>query len=253
MATTQPLGDYIQYYDTLLYRVRPGDTLPDIFRRYHPSITEKRLTLLSERVVAESPLLTTPDHLRPDQLIALKIPQQYCAVPTPDHHLFTVRTDNHNWLPELERDWDNSAREDRNLIATLLPAFIGMGSTQMSMIDTTFSTNTPLMREMVINYEDYKNEIFVETAGGVAGGLLYTTGASVAILLVSTPVGWVAGLAIGLGAAVTGYLLGKAAVKIYDRSGARVDFVNSSGAGILCSANSVRRMPTLSPATLSVL
>lgn len=157
MATTQPLGDYIQYYDTLLYRVRPGDTLPDIFRRYHPSITEKRLTLLSERVVAESPLLTTPDHLRPDQLIALKIPQQYCAVPTPDHHLFTVRTDNHNWLPELERDWDNSAREDRNLIATLLPAFIGMGSTQMSMIDTTFSTNTPLMREMVINYEDYKN------------------------------------------------------------------------------------------------
>ncbi|MCK0162746.1 hypothetical protein [Marinobacter sp. S6332] len=41
-------------------------------------------------------------------------------------------------------------------MSTLLPALIGLGSAKMSMIDTTFSTNAPLMREMVTNHENYK-------------------------------------------------------------------------------------------------
>ncbi len=39
-------------------------------------------------------------------------------------------------------------------MSTLLPALIGLGSAKMSMIDTTFSTNAPLMREMVTNHEN---------------------------------------------------------------------------------------------------
>lgn len=67
-----------------------------------------------------------------------------------------MRTDNQYWVPELERTWNRSTREERDLMSTLLPALIGLGSAKMSMIDTTFSTNAPLMREMVTNHENYK-------------------------------------------------------------------------------------------------
>lgn len=79
-----------------------------------------------------------------------------CAAPLPNYHLPTIRTENQQWVSELEHTWDRSTREERDLLSALLPAFIGLGSAKMSMIDTTFSTNAPLMREMVNNYEDYK-------------------------------------------------------------------------------------------------
>lgn len=186
MTSAQAMQGYTQHYDTLLYRVQPGDTLSRILKRYHPGITDEHLERLAEQVVAETPLLTTPVHLRPDQLITLKIPLQYCAAPA--------------------------------------------------------------------NTQHEKNEIFVETAGGVVGGLLYATGASVAILLMSTPVGWVAGLTIGIGSAVAGYASGKAALKVYDLSGTNIDFVGSSGVGSICAPGTgAMRMPVLSPASLSAL
>lgn len=156
MSDALQTPDYTQNFDTLLYRVRPGDSLSRILQRYHTGLNDVQLSKLSQQVQADNPALTDPDRMRPDQLISLKIPQQYCAAPLPNYHLPTVRTDSLHWVPELERTWDRSTREERDLLSALLPAFIGLGSAKMSMIDTTFATNAPLLREMVGNYEDYK-------------------------------------------------------------------------------------------------
>ncbi len=351
MNTASLTPDYTQNFDTLLYRVRPGDSLSKILYRYHTGLNEAQLSLLIEQVQADNPLITNPDRIKPDQLIRLKIPQQYCAAPMPNYRLPTIRTDSQHWVSELERTWDRSTREERDMLSTLLPAFIGLGSAKMSMIDTTFSTNAPLMREMTSNYEAYKagrktkgqydyqrrklvhrlttnlgptnlilnggqrptevlrisrskgiaptapietqlrrmqgtakvakaggvlltgvslgiachqigsattqrekNDILVESAGGLVGGILYAVGASVAVMLLATPVGWVGGLVIGLGAAATGYASGKGVLKLYDVTGAKIDFAKQSGIGALCSpAQKIGRAPSFSSSTLSVL
>lgn len=156
MTTGSVAPSYTQNFDTLLYRVRPGDSLSRILYRYHTGLSESQLPLLIQQVKADNPSITNPDRIKPDQLISLKIPEQYCAAPTPSHRLPTLRTDSQQWMSELERTWDRSTREERDLLSTLLPAFIGLGSAKMSMIDTAFSTNAPLMREMASNYEAYK-------------------------------------------------------------------------------------------------
>lgn len=156
MNTASVTPDYTQNFDTLLYRVRPGDSLSKILYRYHTGVNKAQLSLLIQQVQADNPFITDPDRIKPDQLISLKIPQQYCSAPTPGRRLPTIRTESQHWVSELEHTWDKSTREERDLLSTLLPAFIGLGSAKMSMIDTTFSTNAPLLREMAGNYEAYK-------------------------------------------------------------------------------------------------
>jgi len=239
------------------------------------------------------------------------------------------------------------------LLSILLPASLGLGGAKMSMIDITFSTNAPILQEMVNNYEDFKagkktkgqydyqrkklltkletnlgptnlflngkqkpaevlrisrsrgttptepiesklrrmqktaklakaggvmltgvslgiaceqiasaktqrekNDILVESAGGLIGGLVYGFSSALVVTLMSTPVGWVGALVIGIGGAITGYGAGRTALALYDLNGAKVDFAKLSGIGTICSASSrwgVGRMPTLSSSTLSVL
>ena len=78
-----------------------------------------------------------------------------------------------------------------------------------------------------------KNEILVESMGGVGGGILF--GAVVTVLLVGTPVGWVAALAIGVTGAVASFTSGKVAGHIYTTSGSKVDFVNDLGINRICN------------------
>lgn len=351
MSTAAFATSYTQNFDTLLYRVRSGDSLSKILYRYHAGLNDAQLSLLIQQVQADNPTIINPDLIKPDQLIRLKIPQQYCAAPRPNHHLLTVRIDNQYWVPELERTWNRSTREERDLMSALLPALIGLGSAKMSMIDTTFSTNAPLMREMVTNHENYKagektkgqydyqrrklvaqlttnlgptnlilngtqrptevlrisrskgvtptinikasikkmqgaashaktggilltgvslglacnqianartqrdkNDILVETAGGVFGGLVFSLGASLVLLAMTTPVGWVGGLVIGFGGVAAGYAGGRTGVALYNLSGAKVDIVSKVGVGTLCSvAQKHGRKSLLSDSSLSIL
>ncbi|MCH8497405.1 MAG: LysM peptidoglycan-binding domain-containing protein [Marinobacter sp.] len=343
--------DYSQHYDTLLYRVKPGDTLHGILKRYHRGISEQALIPLVQQVQADNPKITNPDFILPDQLISLTIPQQYCSAPTPYHRLETIRTEDTQWAEELEQTWSHSTREERDLMSILLPAAIGLGSASMSTIDTTFKNNAPLLREMTVNYERYKagqitkgqysyrrqrmvnqltaslgptslllngrkppsevlrisrkkgstptanieaqinkvkttmraargggilltgvslgvachqiasasaqhekNEIFVEVAGGVVAGVIFSLGASITLLAMATPVGWVGGLVIGIGGAVAGYIGGKAGVTLYDITGKKVDFVSSFNIDAACSATrSARNTSILSNSALSML
>jgi len=352
MSTTYPTPDYIQNFDTLLYRVSPGDTLPKILQKYHGHLDSTLLSALTQKVLADNPTIN-PAMLKPDQLISLKIPQHYCAAPADSYRPPLLSTESERWLSELERTWERSTREERDLLSILLPASLGLGGAKMSMIDITFSTNAPILQEMVNNYEDFKagkktrgqydyqrkklitkletklgptnvllngrkkptevlrisrsrgttptepiesklrtmqktaklakaggvmltgvslgiaceqiasattqrekNDFLVESAGGFVGGIVYSFASSVAVALMSTPVGWFGSLVIGLGAAATGYSMGRFVLKLYDITGAKVDFAQLSGIGSLCSPSSspkVGHSPRLSSSTLSVL
>lgn len=343
--------DYAQHYDTLLYRVKPGDTLHGILKRYHHGISEQALLPLVRQVQADNPRITNPDFILPDQLISLTIPQQYCSVPTPHHRLETIRAEDTQWIEELEQTWTHSTREERDIMSILLPATIGLGSASMSTVNTTFKNSVPLLHGMVGNYEQYKagqvrkgqydyrrqrmvnqvtarlgptslllngrkapsevlrisrkkgttptanieaqikkmqktirtargggvlltgvslgiacnqianassqhekNEVFVETAGGVVAGVIFSLGASITLLAMATPVGWVGGLVIGVGSAVAGYVGGKAGLTLYDITGKKVDFVSSLSIDAACSANRpARRTSILSDSALSML
>ena len=232
---------------------------------------------------------------------------------------------------------------------------LGSGTAKLSMIDTTFKTNSPLLTEMVDNYETYKrgqitkgqydyrrsrlitqlttnlgptnlllngthaptevlrvsrtkgtaptqpitqkidqmgqlsraaskgdvalsvvglgiachqianatsqqkkNEILVESIGGLAGGIFYGLAVGVGVALMATPVGWVAALAIGVGSVAASYGGSRALRKLYDARGKHIDFATKSGVASACSfnggistANAQRRL--LSGSALSAL
>ncbi|MCH8499622.1 MAG: LysM peptidoglycan-binding domain-containing protein [Marinobacter sp.] len=343
--------DYSQHYDTLLYRVKPGDTLHGILKRYHRGISEQALIPLVQQVQADNPKITNPDFILPDQLIKLIIPQQYCSAPTPCHRLETIRSEDTQWVDELEEIWTHSTREERGLFASLLPAVIGLGTAKMSLVDTTFSKNTPILQELLLNFEQYKsgqktngqygyhrrkllnqlannlgptnailngrqqpnevlrisrkkgttptanieaqlkkmqntarvakgggilltgvslsvachqianattqrekNDILVEAGGGLIGGAIFSIGASLALLMVPTPIGWVGGLVVAVGSALSGFAIGKASVAFYDHRGAKIDWADRTGIERICSRPvSVDHNRLLSSAALSIL
>lgn len=101
-----------------------------------------------------------------------------------------------------------------------------------------------------------KNEIFVESMGGLIGGLAFAGTATITLFFVATPVGWVAALAIGAGGALAGYGGGEIAKGLYDRNGMRVDFANNLGVSSLCKPRDnvgIRSRPMISSAMQSVL
>ncbi len=232
---------------------------------------------------------------------------------------------------------------------------LGSGTAKLSMIDTTFKTNSPLLTEMVDNYETYKrgqitkgqydyrrsrliaqlttnlgptnlllngtyaptevlrvsrtkgtaptqpitqkinqmgqlsraaskggvalsvvglgiachqianaqsqqekNEILVESVGGLLGGVAYGAGVTVAVILMATPVGWVAALAIGVGSVAASYGGSRALRRLYDTRGRHIDFATKSGVASACSSNgnvnaAGTRRGLLSDRSLSVL
>lgn len=81
---------------------------------------------------------------------------------------------------------------------------------------------------------DRQNEILVESAGSVAGGLLYALGAGIALTVIATPVGWVGALVVGAGGAASGYGGSILSRRFYDRHGRHVDFVEETGIDTVC-------------------
>ena len=324
--------DTLSISDTLLYRVIPNDTLTKILSSYHPNAAADEIGKLTSQVVAANPQVSDPDQIHVDQLIHVPIPQRFCPAPSPKSPLVTILSRDEGWLEDLEQSWHNSDPKDKDLLSSLLPTFaLGLGSAKLSTLETTFSTNAPIMRAVVKNYEDYKagrrtrgqydyrrsklitelannlgptnlilngtlkpqevlrisrsrgelptqpiqaqirkmkqvarlakgggvvltgaglgiacqqistahsarekNEIFVESAGSAAAGVLYGLGTTAGLLLLATPVGWVGALAIGAGGAVAGYSGGKIARKFYDTSGNDYDFVGKLGVDEIC-------------------
>ena len=326
MTTKSPIN-----YDTILYRVRAGDSLSKIIQRYHGSVTTPQRDTIISRIQANNPAVKNPNRILPNQLLQISVPQQYCSASTHPGTTPTLSTDMQYYKP-LVSQWQGAAPQERDMLAALTPIMLGTGAASMTMINQTFRANTPLLTEMVQNYEAYKagelrkgqydyrrkkiltklkarlgplsrilnatrvqtevlrisrtrgraptanitrqigrmgrlakyashggvllsgvgltlacndiantndmqkkNEILVENVGGVIGGAAFGFAAGIAIVVMATPVGWVAALIIGVGGAVAGYAAGKGFKNMYDTYGRKVDIASATGVTRLCS------------------
>ena len=79
-----------------------------------------------------------------------------------------------------------------------------------------------------------KNEILVESLGGVTGGLLYGAAVTTSIIIIATPVGWLAGLVIGVGGILASYTGSEIAKSMYDIYGNNVDLISETGVKSIC-------------------
>jgi len=77
-----------------------------------------------------------------------------------------------------------------------------------------------------------KNEILVESLGGLLGGVGY--GAAIFVIFTATPIGWVAALAIGVGSVATSYGTGQLIKNAYSMNGAHIDFASLTKINTLC-------------------
>jgi hypothetical protein len=77
-----------------------------------------------------------------------------------------------------------------------------------------------------------KNEILVESLGAVIGGAAY--GGVVTVLLIGTPIGWVAALAIGVGSVAASYGFGAGFKYFYTTHGTHVDLASLTNVNLLC-------------------
>ena len=313
--------------DTIFYQVKSGDNLSAIIKKYHGNISLEKQKNILHKILAKNPEIKNPNVIYPGQILALDISQNYFAVPgfpkAPVIHADEAVAE------ILKQTLQKTTPHENGLFSAIAPVMLGTGTTGMMMINQTFTSNTPLLAEMVENYNDYKadmlskgqydyrrktllnrlktklgptnillngskspnevlrisrkkgsvptqamtqqinhmgrlsklaskggivlsvaglgvachqiantddkqqkNEILVESIFGVAGGVLF--GATVTVLLVGTPVGWLAALAIGVSGALSGYTSGKIAEHIYTTTGSRIDFVSDLGVGRIC-------------------
>jgi len=291
--------------DTIFYHVRSGDNLSKIIRRYHGAVTAQQRDEIINQIRIDNPHVSNPNKIYPDQLLQLNIPPQHC---TASSHSKTTLNVNKKHIKPLQQKWQNSTAKEKKLLSTLTPIMLGTGSASMTMLNKTFTANTPLLTEIAKNYDEYKlgtitrgqydyrrksliskiksrlgplqkilsgkrsqsevlrisktkgraptqnitrqigrmnrlakhaarggvvlsavslglacneiantndshkkNEILVESIGGLLGGVA----AGVAIMLIFTPVGWVAALAVGIAGATGGYVSGKVAKNLY--------------------------------------
>jgi len=79
-----------------------------------------------------------------------------------------------------------------------------------------------------------KNEILVESLGGVVGGAAYGMVATLTVMLMATPVGWTAALVIGIGSVVSSYGAGQLTKNYYLANGAHIDLASATKVNELC-------------------
>ena len=80
--------------------------------------------------------------------------------------------------------------------------------------------------------QQQKNEIFVETLGGMFAGGAY--GVAVYVIFAATPVGWVTALVLATGSVAYGSLGKRLGRGLYNLSGQKVDLVSVTGVSHLC-------------------
>jgi len=84
--------------------------------------------------------------------------------------------------------------------------------------------------------QNQKNEILVESVGAAFGSGAYAVGTAFVIVLVGTPSGWIASLAIAAGGVLVAMLSGRALTRMYTAGGHNIDFAGISGISSICSA-----------------
>ncbi|MGD8177385.1 LysM peptidoglycan-binding domain-containing protein [Marinimicrobium sp. ARAG 43.8] len=332
--------------DTIVHRIRPGDTLSAIIKRYYGPVSPQKQQELIQHIVATNRSAKNASTLYADQLLKLEVPQQYCAAPKGFPHHFSASDD---WFIMLNDHWTSASPAEREVTSLLTPLIMGGSGAKLAALDRTFKQNAPLLREMVENYESYKggdltkgqydyrrrklvtqlsqklgptqwllngtsdlsevlrisrkagvepvaplkqqasklvrsaklasaggialtaislgmacreianagsnskkNQIFVEVAGGLAGGLIAGAGATLALIFMSTPGGWAVSLLVSAGVAAASFATGRLARSAYNAAGNSVDFVGATGVEEVCVKVNQPKLVKVSPIGLAI-
>ncbi len=144
-------------FDTIAYRIKPGDNVTRIVESYYGKLPPARLNALIQKIKRDN-RLKDPDRVHPGQLLKIDVPVQYCAAPPkPYSPLNTeVLSQDDLWFDLINHNWKSATKAEKDWAITLAPLFLGAGGAKLTMIDKTFSSNTPLLLDMVRNYEAYK-------------------------------------------------------------------------------------------------
>lgn len=143
-------------YDTIFYQVKSGDNLSAIIKQYHGNISLQQQKSILNNILQDNPEIKNPNVIYPGQTFALDVPQNYCAVPglpkAPVIHA------NEQVVKVLKQALEKTTPQEKILLSSIAPIMLGTGSSSMMMINQTFKTNTPLVAEMVENYNNYKSD-----------------------------------------------------------------------------------------------
>jgi hypothetical protein len=315
--------------DTVFYQVKSGDSLSAIIKQYHGNISLQQQKSILNKILADNPEIKNPNVIYPGQIFALDVPQNYCAFPGLPK-MPTIQADVQE-VKVIKQTLQKTTVQESSLLSAIAPIMLGSGSSSMMMINQTFKTNTPLVAEMVENYNDYKannltkgqydyrrntllnrlktklgptnillngtkspnevlrisrkkgslptqtmtqqinrmnrlskiasrggivlsvaglgvachqisntdnnqtkNEILVESLGGLGGGIVFGAMSALTVMLMATPVGWTAALVIGAGSVLSSYGAGQLAKNVYSTSGTHIDLASATKVAELC-------------------
>jgi len=143
-------------YDTILYRVRPGDSLGKIIQGYYGSITTTQRKTIISQILADNPDVKDPHRIFPNQLLKITIPQLYCTAESHPGDVPALDIDE-QYAKLVQQQWQNAGTpQEKDMLSTLTPIMLGTGAASLTMVERTFKANTPLLTEMVQNYQAYK-------------------------------------------------------------------------------------------------
>lgn len=140
---------------SLLIMSNPAIASFALSNNYYGKTPHARLQSLVEQAQADNKL-NSPNLIFPGRLLKIKVPRQYCAAPQSFPFGPIVLNNDDSWFFQLNHGWQSASVEQRSMSSALAPWLLGTGSSKLMMIEKTFATNTPVLGEMVSNYEDYK-------------------------------------------------------------------------------------------------
>ncbi|HED16183.1 MAG TPA: LysM domain-containing protein, partial [Gammaproteobacteria bacterium] len=73
----------IANYDTILYRVRAGDSLSSIIQRYHGSVSAAQRKALISQIQADNSAVTNPNRIVIGQMLQISIPPRSMSISSP--------------------------------------------------------------------------------------------------------------------------------------------------------------------------
>lgn len=317
-------------FDTILYRVKSGDSLNKIINNYYGKVSLQRRNEIIATIQADNPKLKNPDMIQANQLLQIEIPPQYCAAPR-SQKLTPLLNIDKAFLKPLQQQYQTASPKEKSFLNTMTPYMIGGGAASMTMVDKTFQTNAPLVAKIADLYNDYKaskitkgqydsgrkailnklktnlgyintllngkrspnevirisrtkgsvptknisqqvakmsklsklasgsgfalsfvglgiacnqisntndvqvkNEILFESFGSFFGGVAYGGAATLGIIIMGTPIGWVGALVIGAGSVLVGMAAGDTAKTLYTMNGNKVDYTKITKVNLLC-------------------
>ncbi len=145
----------IANYDTILYRVRAGDSLSSIIQRYHGSVSAAQRKALISQIQADNSAVTNPNRIVIGQMLQISIPPRSMSISSPSGAPPTLNI-NKQIIKPLQNVWQNATPQQKSLLSALTPVMLGAGAAGITMVKQTFIANAPLLTQMVQNYESYK-------------------------------------------------------------------------------------------------